>query len=170
MTDRAVLLQGGRIISMDDSIGHMPRGDVLIEDGKIAKVAEAIDAPDAEVFDASNMIVLPGFVDTHRHTWQSAIKGMSSDWSLPEYLAGIRGRIGPRFTPEDVYAATLYGATEGLSAGVTTLIDWAHIMNSPGHADGSIAALREFGGRAIFAYGTPNDERIADSAMWRKSR
>ncbi len=87
---------------------------------------------------------------------------MSSDWSLPEYLAGIRGRIGPRFTPDDVYAATLYGATEALNAGVTTLVDWAHIMNSPGHADGSIAALREYGGRAIFAYGTPNDEQIAE--------
>ena len=87
---------------------------------------------------------------------------MSSDWSLPEYLAGIRGRIGPRFTPEDVYAATLYGATEALSGGVTTLVDWAHIMNSPGHADGSVAALKEFGGRAVFAYGTPNDERIAE--------
>jgi cytosine/adenosine deaminase-related metal-dependent hydrolase len=162
MTERSVLLRGGRIISMDDSIGELPQGDVLIRDGRIAEVATSIDAPESDVFDASNMLVLPGFVDTHRHTWQSAIKGMSSDWSLPEYLAGIRGRIGPRFTPEDVYAATLYGATEALSGGVTTLIDWAHIMNSPGHADGSIAALREFGGRAIFAYGTPNDERIAE--------
>ena len=162
MTENRVLLQGGWIISMDRSIGDLARGDVLIEDGKISRVAENIDAPGAEVFDASSMIVLPGFVDTHRHTWQTAIKGMSTDWSLPEYLAGIRGRIGPRFSPNDVYAATLLGATEALNGGVTTLIDWAHIMNSPAHADGSVAALREYGGRAIFAYGTPNDERIAE--------
>ena len=162
MSENRVLLKGGLVISMDPSIGDLSRGDVLIEDGKIARVGEAIEAPGAEVFEASNMIVLPGLVDTHRHTWQSAIKGMSSDWSLPEYLAGIRGRIGPRFTPDDVYAATLYGATEALSGGVTTLVDWAHIMNSPGHADGSVAALKEFGGRAVFAYGTPNDERIAE--------
>jgi cytosine/adenosine deaminase-related metal-dependent hydrolase len=147
---------------MDPALGELPAGDVLIDTGKVTGVAASIDAPDAEVFDATSMIVLPGFVDTHRHTWQTAIKGMSSDWSLPEYLAGIRGRLGPRFTPGDVYAATLLGATEALNSGVTTLVDWAHIMNSPEHADGSVAALREYGGRAIFAYGTPNDEKIAE--------
>jgi cytosine/adenosine deaminase-related metal-dependent hydrolase len=148
---------------MDPTVGDLSHGDVLIEGGKISQVAPSIEPPPmAEVFDASQMIVIPGFVDTHRHTWQTAIKGMSSDWSLPEYLAGIRGKIGPQFTPDDVYAATLYGATEALNAGVTTLVDWAHIMNSPAHADGSIAALKEHGGRAIFAYGTPNDEQIAE--------
>jgi 5-methylthioadenosine/S-adenosylhomocysteine deaminase len=140
----------------------MPVGDVLIEGTKIVRVAENIEETDSEVVDASQMLIMPGLVDTHRHTWQTAIKGMSSDWSLPEYLAGIRSRIGPRFTPDDVYAATLLGATEALNSGVTTLVDWAHIMNSPGHADGSVAALREYGGRAMFAYGTPNDEHIAE--------
>ena len=77
MSENRVLLKGGRVISMDSSVGDLSQGDVLIEDGKVAGVSEAIEAPDAEVFDASNMIVLPGFVDTHRHTWQSAIKGMS---------------------------------------------------------------------------------------------
>jgi 5-methylthioadenosine/S-adenosylhomocysteine deaminase len=162
MNENGVLLKGGRIISMDRSIGDLGQGDVLVENGKIVEVAANIDSANTPVFDASDMIVLPGFVDTHRHTWQSAIKGMSSDWSLPEYLAGIRGRLGPQFSPDDVYAATLLGATEALNGGVTTLVDWAHIMNSPAHADGSIAALKEFGGRAIFAYGTPNDERIAE--------
>ncbi|HEY6628527.1 MAG TPA: amidohydrolase family protein [Acidimicrobiia bacterium] len=157
-----LILKGGHIISLDSSIGEIEVGDVLIEDNRIVKVAPDIDAADSEVVDATDMLLMPGLVDTHRHTWQTAIKGMSSDWSLPEYLAGIRSRIGPRFTPEDVYAATLLGATEALNSGVTTLVDWAHIMNSPGHADGSIAALREYGGRAMFAYGTPNDENIAE--------
>jgi cytosine/adenosine deaminase-related metal-dependent hydrolase len=162
MPEPSLLLKGGRVLSLDPDIGNLSQGDVLIADGKIARVSESIDDSEVEVFDASNMIAIPGFVDTHRHTWQTAIKSMSSDWSLPEYLAGIRGRLGPRFTPEDVYAATLLGATEALSGGVTTLVDWAHIMNSPGHADGSVAALKEFGGRAIFAHGTPNDEQIAE--------
>jgi cytosine/adenosine deaminase-related metal-dependent hydrolase len=162
MSEQALLLKGGRVISMDPSIGELPSGDVLIRGTKVAEVAVGIDAADAEVVDSANMIVIPGLVDTHRHTWQTAIKGMSSDWSLPEYLAGIRGRIGPQFSPNDVYAATLLGATEALNGGVTTLVDWAHIMNSPAHADGSVAALKEYGGRAIFAHGTPNDERIAE--------
>jgi 5-methylthioadenosine/S-adenosylhomocysteine deaminase len=162
MPDDALIVRDGHIVTLDPALGDLPRGDVLIEDGKISQVAEHIEAPSAEVFDASAMIVIPGFVDTHRHTWQTAIKGMSSDWSLPQYLAGVRGRIGPHFTAEDVYAATLLGATEALNSGVTTLVDWAHIMNSPDHADGSVAALREFGGRAVFAHSTPNDERIAE--------
>ena len=138
-------------------------GDILIADGKIARVAKSIEDPrcrgvrrlehDRSSPASSTPIVTLG---------KRRSKSMSSDWSLPEYLAGIRGRIGPRFTPEDVYAATLLGATEALNAGVTTLVDWAHIMNSPGHADGSVAALKEFGGRAVFAYGTPNDEHIAE--------
>ena len=147
MSDRNLLLKGGRVVSLDPEIGHLPLGDVLIAGSEVVRVSQSIDEPDAEVFDASNMIAIPGFIDTHRHTWQTAIKSMSSDWSLPEYLAGIRGRLGPRFSPEDVYAATLLGATEALNAGVTTLVDWAHIMNSPEHADGSVAALKEFGGR-----------------------
>jgi 5-methylthioadenosine/S-adenosylhomocysteine deaminase len=162
MAENSVLLKGGLIISMDPTVGQLPKGDVLIEDGKITDVSERIDNGSGEVFDASGMAVIPGLVDTHRHTWQTAIKGMSSDWSLPEYLAGVRGTLGPRFTPDDVYAATLLGAVEALNAGVTTLVDWAHIMNTPAHADGSIAALQEYGGRAIFAYGTPNDERITE--------
>ncbi len=162
MSDRNLLLKGGRVVSLDPEIGHLPLGDVLIAGTEVVRVSQSIDEPDAEVFDASNMIAIPGFIDTHRHTWQTAIKSMSSDWSLPEYLAGIRGRLGPRFSPEDVYAATLLGATEALNAGVTTLVDWAHIMNSPEHADGSVAALKEFGGRAVFAHGTPNDEQIAE--------
>ncbi len=155
-------LKGGHIISLDPAIGELPVGDLLIEGTKISKVGPRIDDPDGEVVDASGMLLIPGLVDTHRHTWQTAIKGMSSDWSLPEYLAGIRSRIGPRFTPEDVYAATLLGGAEALNSGVTTLVDWAHIMNSPAHADGSVTALKEYGGRAMFAYGTPNDENIAE--------
>jgi len=162
MHEETLLLRGGRIISMDTTVPDLPRGDVLIEGSKIAAVSERVDEAADEIVDASGMMLIPGFVDTHRHTWQSAIKGMSSDWSLPEYLAGVRGTLGPRFTPEDVYAATLLGATEALSAGVTTLIDWAHIMNSPEHANASIAALRAYGGRAVFAHGTPNDEQIEE--------
>lgn len=162
MSDNALILRDGYVVTLDPTLGELARGDVLVENGRITRVAENIDAPSAEVFDASHMIVMPGFVDTHRHTWQTAIKGMSSDWSLPEYLAGVRGRIGPHFTGEDVYAATLLGATEALNAGVTTLLDWAHIMNSPDHADGSVAALREYGGRAVFGHSTPNDEQIAE--------
>jgi 5-methylthioadenosine/S-adenosylhomocysteine deaminase len=93
----------GIVVSIDPVIGDLDRGDVLIQDGVIAAVAERIDAPDAEVIDVTDGIVLPGFVDTHRHTWQTAFRGVGADWTFAEYLAAIHGRLRPSYQPEDVY-------------------------------------------------------------------
>ena len=73
------LITGGTVLSMDAAVGDLARGDVLISDGVITEVAERIDAPDAEVIDAAGQVVLPGFVDTHRHTWQTALRGVGAD-------------------------------------------------------------------------------------------
>jgi cytosine/adenosine deaminase-related metal-dependent hydrolase len=154
------LISGGTVVSPLHLDGT--RLDVLIDDGVISQIAPHIEVPDATVIDASDMVVSPGFVDTHRHTWQSQLRGLSADWSIPEYLAGVRGTFGPRYTPDDVYAGTLLGCAEALDAGVTTVLDWAHIMNSAEHADASVQALKEFGGRAVFGHGTPNDRDIEE--------
>jgi 5-methylthioadenosine/S-adenosylhomocysteine deaminase len=152
------LLRGGCLITLDRELGDFTRGgDVLIEGDRIAAVGPHIDAADCQVVDATGMLVIPGFVDTHRHTWQAQIRNIAGDWTLAEYLQGIRAELGPRYRPEDVYAGNLIGVLEGLDAGITTLVDWSHIMNSPEHADAAIAALTESGSRALFAYGTPND-------------
>jgi 5-methylthioadenosine/S-adenosylhomocysteine deaminase len=161
MVANRTLIRGGTVLTMDPAT---PGGlvDVLVEGQVISRIGPSLDVEDALIVDASDMLVIPGFVDTHRHNWQTQLRGIASDWSLPEYLAGIRGTLGPQYQPEDVYAGTLLGITEALNGGVTTILDWAHIMNSPAHADASVHALREFGGRAIFAHSTPNDERIEE--------
>ncbi|MDT7713186.1 MAG: 5-methylthioadenosine/S-adenosylhomocysteine deaminase, partial [Pseudonocardiales bacterium] len=112
-------------------------------------------AEGAQVIDATNMIVMPGLVDSHRHLWQSAVRQIAADWTLGQYAERMLGVIGPRFTPEDVYIADLLGAIEGLNGGVTTLLDWSHIMNTPEHADAAVAALSASGARVVFAYGAP---------------
>ena len=156
------LIKGGTLITMDPTLGTMPNADVLIERGHISRVGPAIDdAEPTSVIDATNHFVLPGFVDTHRHTWQSQLRGIASDWTLNQYITGVRKKLGPLYRPEDVYAGTLLGCAEALDAGVTTVVDWAHIMNSPEYADASVAALRDFGGRAVFAHGTPTDKDLA---------
>jgi 5-methylthioadenosine/S-adenosylhomocysteine deaminase len=147
------LLSGGIVVSMDPAVGDLDRGDVLIQDGVIAGVAGRIDAPDAEVIDATNRIVLPGFVDTHRHTWQTAFRGVGADWTFAEYLAAIHGRLRPSYRPEDVYVGNLAGRLEALNSGVTTMLDWFHCAQSPEHADAAVAALRDTPGRSIFCYG-----------------
>src|SRR5689334_20431261 len=159
---------------MDDSIGELEQGSVLIEGERIAEVAPSINATDAPVIDGQGMVVMPGFVDTHRHTWQTALRAICADWTLMEYFRGIRLNISPEYTPEDVYAGNYVGALEALDAGVTSILDFSHCNNSPAHADAAIAGLRDAGIRAVYAYGyfpapvaepvfTSPAERIADA-------
>jgi cytosine/adenosine deaminase-related metal-dependent hydrolase len=140
---------------MDPAIGEFV-GDVLIEGDTIAEVAPKITAGDSvQVVDVDGAIVMPGFIDTHRHIWQSVARGMAADWTLVEYSSGIFMGLGPAFRPEDVHVSTLLGLAETLDAGITTTLDWAHIMNSPEHTDAAIQAHRESGSRTILAYSEP---------------
>ena len=148
-----ILLTGGTVVSMDPAVGDLDRGDVLIEDGVIVEVAERIDAPDAEVIDATDRIVMPGFVDNHRHTWQTAFRGVGADWTFPEWAVAMHGTVKPHYQPEDVYAGTLLGRLEALHSGVTTMLDWCHAAPTPEHADAAIAGLRDAPGRSIFCLG-----------------
>jgi 5-methylthioadenosine/S-adenosylhomocysteine deaminase len=140
------------------------RGDVLIEDDAIAAVGALGEVADAEVVDCTDRIVLPGFIDTHRHLWQSALRGIACDWTLGEYFARMRGRLGGCFRPEDTYAGTLLGAVEALDAGITTVVDWSHNINGPEHADAAWQALTDAGLRAVFAYGASNAQALGEKS------
>ncbi|MET9123429.1 amidohydrolase family protein [Streptomyces sp. NPDC004528] len=147
------LITGGTVVSMDPAVGDLGPGDVLIEDGVIIEVAEHIDVPDAEVIDATDRIVMPGFIDNHRHTWQTAFRGVGADWTFPEWAAAMHGTLKPHYQPEDVYAGTLLGRLEALHSGVTTLLDWYHVAQTPEHEDAAVVALRDVPGRSIFCLG-----------------
>ncbi|HEU5472272.1 MAG TPA: amidohydrolase family protein [Actinophytocola sp.] len=159
------LIKGGQILSMDGNVGDL-RGDLLIEDGKIADVRPEISA-DAEVIDASGFIVIPGFVDTHRHTWEAAIRGCAPNATLDDYFVDILDTFAPLYRAQDVYAANLAGALECLNAGITTVVDWSHINNTPEHPDAAIKGLQEAGIRAQYAYGSANTS-LAD--YWFESK
>ena len=146
------LITGGAVVSIDPAIGDLDRGDVLISDGVIVEVAEHIDAPDAAVIDATDRIVMPGFVDTHRHTWQTAFRGIGADWTFAEYLVGMHDTVKPHYQPEDIYLGNLLGRLEALHSGVTTMLDWFHAALTPEHTDAALAALRDAPGRSIFCF------------------
>jgi 5-methylthioadenosine/S-adenosylhomocysteine deaminase len=161
-----LLLRGGHVLTMDPDLGDLPKGDVLIEGDAIATVAPQVDA-DAEVVDASGKIVIPGFVDTHRHTWEAAIRGCAPNATLDDYFVEVLDTFAPVYRPEDVYASNLAGALECLNAGITTLVDWSHINNTPEHPDAAIRGLQEAGIRAQYAYGSANTS-LAD--YWFESK
>jgi cytosine/adenosine deaminase-related metal-dependent hydrolase len=153
MPGRRTLISGGHVLSMDPQIGELERGCVLVEDDRIVAVEREIDAPDADRVDAGGGVIMPGFVDTHRHTWQTALRGICADWTLFDYTVGMRMTISPRLTAQDVYLGNRAGALEALDAGVTTILDFSHCNNTPEHADGALQGLLDAGIRAVFAYG-----------------
>lgn len=153
-----MLITNGTVIDTEPEPHVLPGAEVLVEDGVIAAVGRDLGVDDAEILDATGRIVLPGFVDTHRHVWQSALRSIAADTTLGDYLGLVLGRLAPAFRAEDVYAANLWGALEALNAGVTTLYDWSHIQLTPEHTDAAIDALRESGARSVFGYAHPAAE------------
>jgi 5-methylthioadenosine/S-adenosylhomocysteine deaminase len=153
-----LLIRGGTVLSIDPAIGELEQGDVLIEDGRIVAVAPSIEAEDCEVIDATDRIVMPGFVDTHRHTWQAPWRNIASDWSLFHYLWGMHTGLSKYYRPQDTYNGNLLGTVEALDSGITTLLDWSHNLATPDHADGAVAGLRDSGSRAVFAHGSGNQQ------------
>ena len=155
---RPILLKGGCVLSLDSAVGDFEQADVLIEGKKISAVRPNISAPNAQVIDASKRIVMPGFVDTHRHMWQGFLRNVLPDGSLEDYRNVVQRTFGAKMVPDDVYAADLISALGAIDSGVTCILDWSHIQNSPAHTDACIRGLQESGARAVFAYGAGQNE------------
>ena len=160
---RAILIKGGCVLTLDRAAGDFEQADVLIEGGRISAVRPNIAAPNAEVIDAARMIVMPGFVDTHRHMWQGILRNVLPDGSLDDYIAVVQKTFGAKYTPDDVYAGDYFSALGAIDSGVTCVLDWSHIHNTPEHTDAAIKALGDSGVRAVFAYG---NAQTADGRWW----
>jgi cytosine/adenosine deaminase-related metal-dependent hydrolase len=155
MADR-ILIKNAIVLSQDPAIGELPEADILIEGDRIADVRPGIEAEGAEVIDATGNIVIPGFIDTHRHTWETSIRSSAPDYTLGAYISAILDKFAPNYRADDVLAANRWGAIECANAGITTLVDWSHIMNTADHADAALEGLRDGGIRSVFAFGFPN--------------
>ena len=146
-----VLIKGGTVLSLDRAVGNLVEGDVLIEDGIIAEVGMSLRARGAEVVDAADTIVMPGFVDTHRHLWQSLLRNVNTtsgpDPSAPHTFGP---EVSGRYTPDDIYAATLAGLLQALEAGITTVVDWCDIGGDAAHFEAALTAHADSGARTVF--------------------
>ena len=164
-------IRNARLVS--PGVAALPAvADLVVEDGKIADIGVDLAVGSAEVIEADGMILAPGFVDTHRHVWQTQLRTVATDWSLLDYIAQIRMVYSTLYTAEDVYLGNYIGALEALDAGITTMVDHCHILNSPDHAESAVSGLQDAGIRAIFCYGTfLNEPRVPTQvpvdASWR---
>ncbi|WP_436534873.1 amidohydrolase family protein [Actinoplanes sp. HUAS TT8] len=164
----SAIFRNGLVLTMDDAHTVLPGADVLVIDDRIAEVGHHLTAPDgAEEIDATGGIVMPGMIDTHRHMWQTAMRGYGADWTLTQYFVWYYLESGKLFRPEDIYAGNLLSAIEAIDAGVTTTVDWSHGLQTAQHADAAVDALEAVPGRFVLAYGNiqqgPWDWTASDS-------
>jgi 5-methylthioadenosine/S-adenosylhomocysteine deaminase len=151
---RPVVFRNATVLTMDESHRALRGGDVLISGQRIEAVGPGLAVPDgtAEI-DATGGIVMPGMIDTHRHMWQTAMRGYGADWTLTQYFVWYYLNWGKKFRPQDIYAGNLVAAMEAIDAGVTTTVDWSHGLQTVEHAEAAVDALTEVPGRFVLAYG-----------------
>ncbi|KAI0483431.1 amidohydrolase [Xylaria cf. heliscus] len=179
----SVLLSGGTIIAFDEasnSLDVIRDGSLLVTDDRITGLYDEAgpkEIPaDAEIVDCTNKIITPGFIDTHRHGWQTALKTLGSNTTLAEYFITFSSpAAGPLYNAEDVYAGQLAGLLEAVNAGVTTTLDHAHLMWSTERAEAGLDAAVESGARVFWATAIdsgskeyPVPDQIKDWKRWNK--
>ncbi|MCY1162793.1 8-oxoguanine deaminase [compost metagenome] len=160
------LIKGATIITMD-ALGDLPQGDILVAGDTLTDIAPSIHADDAQVVDARGCIIIPGLINAHMHTWQTALRGLAANWTLLEYFQKMHAGLATVFEPQDLHVATLVGALNQLNCGTTTLADWCHNNPTPEHNDAAISGLLESGIRAAFFHGTAKpDPKPGQTPFW----
>src|SRR5947208_2298484 len=152
---RRILFKGGTVLTLDRQVGDFAQADVLIEDGKIREIRPNIEVSrDAvAVIDAANRIVIPGFVDTHSHSYQGLLRNILVNGLLnPDYNRDIQNILTPAYQAADAYAGMLVTALGFIDMGTTAIVDISQVSHTPEHSDACIRALQESGIRAVFAY------------------
>jgi cytosine/adenosine deaminase-related metal-dependent hydrolase len=179
---RRILLRGGVVLTLDAKIGDFEKADVLIEGKKIAQIAPSITAADAEVVDCSGTIVMPGFVTTHHHQYETLQRSIIADgllfgtWPQETYTSVVQniwtaGRVAdPQnpgkviwdlgrvpYDPEDCYISELVACLSEISQGITTGTDTSQSSHTPDHTDAMIKGLMDSGRRMVYAYSGGTD-------------
>ncbi len=154
------VIRDGHVLTMDAAIGNLPCADVHVRNGEIVAVGAKLQAPGALELSGNDMIVMPGFVDTHWHLWNSSLRALVRGDDAQNGYFPVTLRLGPLFTPEDSYRSLRLGLTEGLASGITTVHNWSHNTRTPAHADAELRALSNMGVRARFSYGWGQDREL----------
>jgi 5-methylthioadenosine/S-adenosylhomocysteine deaminase len=149
-----ILLKGGMVLTLDRNLGDFENADVLVEGKKIAAVQPNLKA-EAQIIDASNTIVMPGFIDTHHHQYETILRSILADGLLAgpkSYQSEIQAILTPVYRPEDAQIAELVASLSQINAGVTTGVDTSQVSHTPEHTDACIDGLLKAGRRTLFAY------------------
>jgi cytosine/adenosine deaminase-related metal-dependent hydrolase len=159
--DREFVVRNAYIVTLDSELGDLPDCDLHVKDGMIVSISRNLTVGDIESIDGRNMIVMPGFIDTHFHLWNTTLRNMQKAGA--EYFP-VKEAFVRHFTPEDHYRANRLALAECINAGITTVTNFSHNIRSPAHADAELKALEESGIRSRYCYGwadpTPRDQTM----------
>lgn len=150
MTARRTLIRGGCVLTLGPKTPNFPEADILIEEGRVAEVGPRLRARDAEIVDAAGAVVMPGFVDAHRHCWMS----LSRNLGYPQ-TGEPNGLPGEHHRPDDVYAAILIGLLGAVAAGITTVVDWCDVLFDDDYVEAVLQAHADAGLRTILVAAGP---------------
>ncbi|MCX7315195.1 MAG: amidohydrolase family protein [Alphaproteobacteria bacterium] len=151
---KRVLIKCGWLVTLDPKIGEIRNGELLYSGNSIEAAGRNLGATADETIDASDKIVMPGLVNAHMHTWETALRGIGAQWMSADYFKHVHSNLATRYKPDDNYVANLMGSLAQIDAGVTTLVDWCHNITTIEHAERAIDGLVDSGIRAVFAHGT----------------
>ena len=157
------LIADAFVLTMDDELGALPRADVLLDGPRIEAVGSDLPRDVDEVIDGRDRIVMPGFVDTHRHMWAAMLRGCACYGDLATYFHDVVFTYGANFTPDDTYTSIRFGLAEAVESGITTMHAWEHNLQTPAHADAALQAMTESGMRGRFSYGPSSDPEAGSS-------
>ncbi len=151
---KRVLIRCGWLVTLDPAVGDFRNGELLFSGDRIEAVGRNLGATADETIDAGDKIVMPGLVNAHMHTWETALRGIGAEWMTADYLRHMHLNLATRYRPEDNYLGNLIGALAQIDAGVTTLVDWCHNITGIELAERAVDGLIDSGIRAVFAHGT----------------
>jgi cytosine/adenosine deaminase-related metal-dependent hydrolase len=165
---KKTLIRGATIVTMDVQ-GDLFDADILIEGSEIKEISQRIEVAADELVNGAGYLVIPGLINAHMHTWQTALRGVAANWTLLEYFQKMHSGLATVFEPEDLYIATCMGALNQINCGTTTLVDWCHNNKTSQHNDAAIKGLMESGIRAAFFHGTPKPEpKEGETPFWER--
>jgi len=145
---KRVLIRCGWLVTLDPAVGDFRNGELLFSGDRIEAAGRNLGATADETIDAGDKIVMPGLVNAHMHTWETALRGIGAEWMTGDYLRHMHLNLATRYRPEDNYLGNLIGALAQIDAGVTTLVDWCHNITGIELAERAVDGLVDSGIRA----------------------
>ncbi len=148
------LIKCGWLVTMDPELGDLENAELLFEDGEILAIGQNLDATADETIDAGEMIVMPGLVNAHIHSWQPQLRAIGSEWMGPQYMKNIHAALALHYQADDNYIGNLMGDLAQIDGGATTVFDWSHNIRDLEMAERSIDGHEESGIRCVYGHGT----------------